>query len=158
MDCTFACRYSLLKLLMLGKFRVFLIALPLYSPVKMLIQFHLHVQLFCLLPTTTKTPSSTITTTTKNVYYAHKKRRFPRNRIRGRLASLLMLSVCTGILIGFVTVPYVSYYVVPKIFAPLPILFFIAFVLFPETPHHFIARQKFEVSKNIRQKKTTEVR
>lgn len=71
---------------------------------------------------------------------------FTRNRIRGRLASLLMLSVCTGILIGFVTVPYLPYNLVPKIFAPLPILFFIAFILFPETPHYFIERQNFDVS------------
>lgn len=70
-----------------------------------------------------------------------------RNRIRGRLASLLMLCVCTGILIGFCTVPYLSYYLVPKVFAPLPILFFATFILLPETPQYFISRLDFEVSK-----------
>lgn len=68
------------------------------------------------------------------------------NRIRGRLASLLMLCVCTGILIGFSTVPYLSYYLVPKVFAPLPILFFVAFIFLPETPQYFISRLDFDVS------------
>lgn len=68
------------------------------------------------------------------------------DRIRGRLASLLMLSVTIGILFGFIAGTYLSYYLVPKIFAPLPILFFIGFFLFPETPQYFIARKNFKVS------------
>lgn len=68
------------------------------------------------------------------------------HRIRGRLGSLLMLSVTIGILFGFVAGTYLTYFLVPKIFLPLPIIFFVAFFFFPETPQYFIARKNFEVN------------
>lgn len=68
-------------------------------------------------------------------------------RIRGRLGSLLMLCVSIGILFGFTFGTYLAYFLVPKIFAPLPILFFAAFFFFPETPQYFISRKNFEVQK-----------
>ncbi|XP_055304889.1 facilitated trehalose transporter Tret1-like isoform X2 [Sitodiplosis mosellana] len=68
-------------------------------------------------------------------------------RIRGRLGSLLMLSVTIGILFGFIAGTYLTYYLVPKIFLPLPIVFFVLFIFFPETPQYFIQRKSFEKAK-----------
>ncbi|XP_031623618.1 facilitated trehalose transporter Tret1-like [Contarinia nasturtii] len=68
-------------------------------------------------------------------------------RIRGRLASLLMLNVTIGILFGFIAGTYLSYYLVPKIFLPLPIVFFASFIFFPETPQYFIERKHFDKAK-----------
>lgn len=56
-----------------------------------------------------------------------------------------MLCVTIGILFGFVAGTYLAYFLVPKIFAPLPILFFASFFFFPETPQYFISRKNFEV-------------
>lgn len=75
-------------------------------------------------------------------------------RIRGRLGSLLMLSVCSGILCGFIAGTYFGYYLVPKIFLPLPIVFFGLFIFFPETPQYFITRKHFEVTNRSKQYKT----
>lgn len=56
-----------------------------------------------------------------------------------------MLCVSIGILFGFVAGTYLAYFLVPKIFAPLPIIFFTSFFFFPETPQYFISRKNFEV-------------
>lgn len=56
-----------------------------------------------------------------------------------------MLSVTIGILFGFIAGTYLTYYLVPKIFLPLPIVFFALFILFPETPQYFIQRKSFDV-------------
>lgn len=70
-------------------------------------------------------------------------------RIRGRLGSLLMLSVTIGILFGFIAGTYLQYFLVPKLFLPLPIVFFVLFIFFPETPQYFIQRKSFEVMQTI---------
>lgn len=56
-----------------------------------------------------------------------------------------MLNVTIGILFGFIAGTYLTYYLVPKIFLPLPMVFFALFILFPETPQYFIQRKNFEV-------------
>lgn len=56
-----------------------------------------------------------------------------------------MLCVSIGILFGFVAGTYLAYFLVPKIFAPFPIIFFASFFFFPETPQYFISRKNFEV-------------
>lgn len=77
------------------------------------------------------------------MYMTKKKKLY--YRIRGRLGSLLMLSVTIGILFGFISGTYLTYYLVPKIFLPLPLVFFALFIFFPETPQYFIQRKSFEV-------------
>lgn len=59
-----------------------------------------------------------------------------------------MLNVCIGILFGFIAGTHLPYNLVPKIFLPLPIIFFVLFIFFPETPQYFIARKNFDVRKN----------
>lgn len=75
-------------------------------------------------------------------------------RIRGRLGSLLMLSVTIGILFGFIAGTYLTYYLVPKIFLPLPIVFFVLFIFFPETPQYYIKRKSFDVMYKTKPTKT----
>lgn len=69
------------------------------------------------------------------------------HRIRGRLGSLLMLNVCIGILLGFIAGTHLPYNLVPQIFLPLPIVFFLLFIFFPETPQHYVMRKNFDVRK-----------
>lgn len=71
---------------------------------------------------------------------------FQNHRIRGRLGSLMMLTLTTGILCSFVAGAYLDYSLIPKLFIPLPIVFFAAFILLPETPQHFLYRNNHEVS------------
>lgn len=66
-------------------------------------------------------------------------------RIRGRLGSLMMVTLTTGILFAFVTGTYLKYSVIPKIFIALPVVFFAAFIFLPETPQHFLYRNNPEV-------------
>lgn len=56
-----------------------------------------------------------------------------------------MLNVCIGILFGFIAGTHLPYTLVPKIFLPLPIVFFLLFIFFPETPQHYIVRKNFDV-------------
>lgn len=74
-------------------------------------------------------------------------------RIRGRLGSLLMLNVTIGILLGFIAGTHLPYDMVPKIFLPLPLIFFVLFCFYPETPQFFISRKKFDVRIPIAKKK-----
>lgn len=57
-----------------------------------------------------------------------------------------MLSLTIGILAAFVAGTYLDYALVPKIFIGLPVVFFAAIALLPETPQHYIARNDHEVS------------
>lgn len=57
----------------------------------------------------------------------------------------MMLSLTTGILCAFVAGSYLDYSLVPKIFIALPVVFFAAFILLPETPQHFLYRKNPEV-------------
>lgn len=61
-----------------------------------------------------------------------------------------MLVLTIGILASFVAGTYLDYAFYPKIFVGLPVIFFIAFALMPDTPQYFIARNEHEVSKRFR--------
>ncbi|KAH8391912.1 hypothetical protein KR215_009165, partial [Drosophila sulfurigaster] len=64
--------------------------------------------------------------------------------IRGTCATMVMLSVNTGILIGYIVGTHVSYYVVPFIVLILPLSFFISVLLFiRDSPMHLINKGKF---------------
>lgn len=60
----------------------------------------------------------------------------------------MMLTLTTGILFAFVAGSYLEYSLVPKIFIALPVVFFAAFIMLPETPEHFLYRNNPEVSSN----------
>ncbi|KAH8263048.1 hypothetical protein KR044_003680 [Drosophila immigrans] len=64
--------------------------------------------------------------------------------IRGTCATMVMLSVNTGILIGYILGTHVSYYVVPFIVLILPLSYFILVLCFiRDSPMHLIAKGKF---------------
>lgn len=69
--------------------------------------------------------------------------------VRGSLGSLLVLSANIGILIAFVAGNYVTYNISPIIHASLPILFFMAFWFFPESPQYLMKIGKEEVKQSI---------
>ncbi|XP_023170728.2 uncharacterized protein LOC111599335 [Drosophila hydei] len=64
-------------------------------------------------------------------------------KIRGRLASMVMLSVNMGILMGYILSTNVDYYLAPFFVLPLPICYFISNLFLPETPFHLINKGKF---------------
>ncbi|EDW29084.1 GL18608 [Drosophila persimilis] len=63
--------------------------------------------------------------------------------IRGRLGSMILLSVNTGVLTGYIISTTVSYFTAPPFIIALPVCYFICNFLFPETPHHLIRKGKF---------------
>lgn len=64
--------------------------------------------------------------------------------IRGTFASMVMLSVNSGILIGYILGTYLSYYVVPFMVLILPLSYFIFVLLFVyDSPMHLISKGKF---------------
>lgn len=69
--------------------------------------------------------------------------------VRGSLGSLLVLSCNIGILIAFIAGNYLTYNISPIIHASLPILFFMAFVFFPESPQYLMKIGKEEVNQSI---------
>ncbi|TDG53575.1 hypothetical protein AWZ03_000390 [Drosophila navojoa] len=64
-------------------------------------------------------------------------------KIRGRLSSMVMLSVNMGILTGYILSTNVDYYVAPIFVLPLPVCYFISNLFLPETPFHLIKKGKF---------------
>ncbi|XP_034667864.1 facilitated trehalose transporter Tret1 [Drosophila subobscura] len=77
--------------------------------------------------------------------------------VRGRLGSMILLSVNTGVLTGYIVSTSVSYFTAPPFIIALPICYFISNFLFPETPHHLIrqgklaaAEKSFRFYKNIK--------
>lgn len=73
-------------------------------------------------------------------------------RIRGALTAMAMGFLSTGILLGYALPAYLDYFLVPCIIIFLPIIYFIACLLFPETPQFLLKRghsEKAEESFNF---------
>ncbi|XP_070073501.1 facilitated trehalose transporter Tret1 isoform X2 [Drosophila takahashii] len=66
------------------------------------------------------------------------------NNVRGTLTSFFMLTLCSGLTVGFVLVHYISYHVLPCIVIVLPILFFCLLIPFPEPPQDLLKRGRDE--------------
>ncbi|XP_017047519.1 facilitated trehalose transporter Tret1 [Drosophila ficusphila] len=67
--------------------------------------------------------------------------------VRGRLGSIILLSVNTGVLAGYIVSTSVDYFTSPPFIIALPVCYFICTFMFPETPHHLIRKGKFEAAK-----------
>lgn len=79
------------------------------------------------------------------------------DRVRGSLGSLLVLSCNIGILIAFTCGNYLNYTVQPVVLVALPILFFVTFSFFPESPQYLMkigkeeeAEQSLRFYRNVR--------
>lgn len=57
-----------------------------------------------------------------------------------------MLCRNVGILGAYTIGAFTSYYTQPFIYAVVPILFFLMFILLPNTPQYYLRKDKFEVS------------
>ncbi|KAH8344366.1 hypothetical protein KR084_010184 [Drosophila pseudotakahashii] len=66
------------------------------------------------------------------------------NNVRGTLTSFFMLTLCSGLTVGFVMVYYISYHVLPCIVIVLPVLFFCLLIPFPEPPQDLLKRGRDE--------------
>ncbi|KAH8283130.1 hypothetical protein KR054_012328 [Drosophila jambulina] len=67
--------------------------------------------------------------------------------VRGRLGSMILLSVNTGVLAGYIVSTHVDYFTAPPFIIALPVCYFICNFLFPETPHHLIRKGKIKAAK-----------
>lgn len=65
--------------------------------------------------------------------------------VRGSLGSLLVLSCNIGTLIAFLLGDYLNYTIQPIVHVTLPIIFFISFAFFPESPQYLMQIGKVEV-------------
>lgn len=78
------------------------------------------------------------------------------DNVRGSLGSLLVLSCNIGILIAFIIGNYLTYTIQLFIHASLPILFFVSFAFFPESPQYLMKIGKEEVKYNLKEKNIEE--
>ncbi|KAH8412741.1 hypothetical protein KR009_005257 [Drosophila setifemur] len=69
------------------------------------------------------------------------------SNIRGRLGAMILLSVNTGVLVGYIVSTSVGYFTSPPFIIALPVCYFICNFLFPETPHHLIRKGRLEEAK-----------
>lgn len=69
--------------------------------------------------------------------------------IRGRLASMTLLSRNIGILCGYIFGATIQYHYIPIISASIFIIFIILFTLQPNSPRYYIRKKQFEVSNSI---------
>ncbi|XP_073824940.1 facilitated trehalose transporter Tret1-like isoform X2 [Musca autumnalis] len=60
--------------------------------------------------------------------------------IRGRLLSIFALSMNLGILFGFILSSYVHYHIIPLVVSPLPCLYLLAAIQFPDTPQFLLRK------------------
>uniref|UniRef100_A0A1I8PFZ0 Major facilitator superfamily (MFS) profile domain-containing protein n=1 Tax=Stomoxys calcitrans TaxID=35570 RepID=A0A1I8PFZ0_STOCA len=60
--------------------------------------------------------------------------------IRGRLTSLFSLTLNVGVLCGFILSSYVPYDAIPMVVLPLPCVYVLAALYYPETPQYLIRR------------------
>lgn len=67
--------------------------------------------------------------------------------VRGSLGSLLVVSCNIGILMGFILGNYLTYTTQPIVHVLLPIIFFVAFAFFPESPQYLMKIGKDKVKK-----------
>lgn len=82
--------------------------------------------------------------------------------VRGQLSSLLQLNFNAGIVLGYVTGGYLSYFTVPLVLIAVPIVFFAIFMWLPHSPQYLLKNGQNEVQhccdchvknkKNIRNK------
>ncbi|KAH8352345.1 hypothetical protein KR084_003519 [Drosophila pseudotakahashii] len=73
------------------------------------------------------------------------------DKIRGRLGSMILLTVNTGVLTGYIVSSNFNYFSTPPFIIILPLCYFAGNFLFPETPHHLIRKGKFaEAEKSFR--------
>lgn len=66
--------------------------------------------------------------------------------IRGALGSFLQLFITFGLLYSYVIGPYVSYTVFWILCACLPVVFFVLFMLMPESPYYLISKGNREAA------------
>ncbi|XP_064541801.1 facilitated trehalose transporter Tret1-2 homolog [Drosophila montana] len=62
--------------------------------------------------------------------------------IRGSLTSMVMLSVNLGVLVGYILSTYLAYHVVPFLAVILPIVYFLANLLLPETAPYLLRHKQ----------------
>lgn len=67
-------------------------------------------------------------------------------RIRGRLGSLLMVSLNSGMLAAFIIGHFCSYSVAANVQLILPLVFVVSFTFFPETPQYYLTNGNEEAS------------
>lgn len=65
--------------------------------------------------------------------------------IRGRLSSIIQLSRNTGILIAYIVGAVVDYELIPCIFVLFPLLYIICFAFLPNTPQHYLLKNRIQV-------------
>ncbi|XP_052854081.1 probable metabolite transport protein CsbC [Drosophila gunungcola] len=70
------------------------------------------------------------------------------NNISGRLGSMILLMVNTGVLSSYIVSSNFNYFTTPLLIIALPVCYFIGNFLFQETPHHLIRRGKFTEAQN----------
>lgn len=70
-------------------------------------------------------------------------------RIRGALGSSTMMVRAVGLLIGYVIGVTVPYLYVPVVSVLFPIIFFVIFVLLPNTPQFYLRKHQTHVRDNI---------
>lgn len=70
--------------------------------------------------------------------------------IRGALGSFLIMFMNFGILLGFISGTFLSYFAVPLVSVTIPVLFLISVAILPDTPYSLIRRNKLpEAEKSI---------
>lgn len=67
-------------------------------------------------------------------------------RVRGRLGSMIMVSVNTGVLVGYILGSNVEYYIAPYFVIPLPVCYIIGNLFLPDTPFFLIRKGKFDAA------------
>lgn len=65
-------------------------------------------------------------------------------RIRGKLGSLLALSINLGILLGFISGHYLSFYTVPKYAIWFSVVCVATAIFFPESPLYLLRKGKLD--------------
>lgn len=60
--------------------------------------------------------------------------------IRGRLTSVFSLSLNVGVLYGFILSSYIPYHIIPWIVLPIPVVYLICAIYYPETPHFLLRK------------------
>lgn len=65
---------------------------------------------------------------------------FSQTSVRGALGSFLQLFITAGLLYSYAIGPYVSYTVFWILCAILPVIFFICFMMMPESPHYLLSK------------------
>ncbi|XP_037927514.1 facilitated trehalose transporter Tret1 [Teleopsis dalmanni] len=63
--------------------------------------------------------------------------------IRGTLASMLMLSLNFGVLLGFILSTHLAYHLIPFIVIFLPLVYLVTAIFFPETPQHLLRKSNY---------------